>query len=140
MPGIFGAQTEGVCFAEGYNAFLSCEKSLLNQKLFTFSTATWTDTTMVYLQENHMKLEVEVHPNPVDDGLLTIDIYNPQKDSYHIKIYESSGKLVLNREYKASVGNNKHTLTVSIPEITTGMYLLHIFSEDMYANEMLIIR
>lgn len=140
MPGIFGAQTEGVCFAEGYNAFLSCEKSLLNQKLFTFSTATWTDTTMVYLQENHMKLEVEVYPNPVDGGPLTIDIYNPQKDSYHIKIYESSGKLVLNREYKASVGNNKHTLTVSIPEITTGMYLLHIFSEDMYANEMLIIR
>jgi len=140
MPGIFGAQTEGVCFSEGYNAFLSCEKSLFNQKLFTFSTATWTDTTMVYLQENHMKLEVAVHPNPVDEGALTIDIYNPKKDSYQVKIYESSGKVVLSREYKATVGNNKHTFTVSIPEITAGMYLLHIFSEDMYANEMLIIR
>ncbi len=140
MPGIFGAQTEGVCFSEGYNAFLSCEKSLFNQKLFTFSTATWTDTTMVYLHENHMKLEVEVHPNPVDKGPLTIDIYNPKKDSYHVKIYDSSGKVVLSREFKATVGNNKHTFTISIPEITAGMYILHILSEDKYAKELLIIR
>ena len=86
-----------------------------------------------------MKLEVEVHPNPVDDGLLTIKINNPQKDSYQVKIYDSSGKLVLSREYKVAGGNNKHSFTVSIPEIKAGMYLLHIFSEDMYAKEMIII-
>lgn len=139
MPGIFGAQTEGVCYSGGYSAFLSCEKSLINQKLFTFSTALWTDTTMVYLQENTMNLEFEVHPNPVDDGLLTIDIHNPQKDFYQVKIYDSSGKVVLSKEYKATVGDNKHTFTVSIPEITAGMYLLHILSGEMYAKEMLII-
>jgi len=50
MPGIYGAQTEGICFVEGYNAFLSCEKSLFDQRLFTFSTAIWTDTTMIYLE------------------------------------------------------------------------------------------
>jgi len=54
MPGIYGAQTEGICFVEGYNAFLSCEKSLFDQRLFTFSTAIWTDTYLEIPAENHL--------------------------------------------------------------------------------------
>jgi len=87
-----------------------------------------------------MTLDVEVHPNPVDDGQLTIDIYNSERDSYQLKLYDSSGKVVLRRDFKVGVLDNKHTFTISIPEITAGMYILHILSEDKYAKELLIIR
>jgi hypothetical protein len=140
MPGIFGAQTEGICFSEGYDGFISCEESLLSQRLFSFSTAEWTDTTLLQVREPLHELEVEVHPNPVDNGTLYIDIYNSSKGSYNIKIYDSSGKVVFSREYQAATGSNKQSFIISIPEVRPGIYLLHILSGDFYAREMVIVR
>ncbi len=45
MDGIFGAQTEGICYTRSRNALLSCEKSAYEQQIFCLSTSQWTDIT-----------------------------------------------------------------------------------------------
>ena len=140
MPGLLGVQTEGICFMEGYDGFISCEQSLINQKLFTFSTREWTDTTLLHIRESFDKLEVEVHPNPVDSGLLTINIHNSRNESYHIKLYDSSGKIVYRREHKATAGSSKQTFIINIPEIMPGMYFLQILADEFYAKEKVVVR
>jgi len=140
MPGIFGAQTEGVCFKEGYTALLSCEKSLFNQQLFTFSTAIWTDTTLVSIHESQNTLEIKIHPNPVDKGELWIEINNPERAIYQVRIFDSSGTEVYRRDHNAPAGELKHSFKVQIPEISPGIYLLHILSGELYAKDMVIVR
>jgi len=140
MPGIFGAQTEGVCFKEGYNAFLSCEESLFNQQLFSFSTAAWTDSNSVFIHESQDKLEIKVHPNPVDNSELSIDIYHTESASYHVNIYDSSGNKIYSKEHNAPAGEAKYSFKVQIPDVRPGMYLLHIMSGGMSAKEKVIVR
>jgi hypothetical protein len=140
MPGIFGAQTEGVCFKEGSTAFLSCEESLFNQQLFSFSTAAWTDTTILDIRESLNKLEIKVHPNPVDNSELSIDILNPARASYQVNIYDSSGKKVYSEKYSSPVGEAKYSFKVRIPEVRPGMYLLHILSGNLFAKEKVMVR
>jgi len=139
MTGIFGAQTEGVCFKEAYNAFLSCEESLFSEQMFSFSTAAWTDSTSVNIHESMGKLEIKVHPNPLDNSNLTIDIYRPERASYQVNIYDSSGKKVYSKNHSAPGGEAKYSFNVRIPEIKPGMYLLHILSADMFAKEKIIV-
>ena len=81
-----------------------------------------------------------MHPNPVDNGSLFIDIYNPEKESYTVKLYDSSGKVVFSREYTTAAGSDKHSFILSIPGIRPGIYLLHILSGDFYARERIVVR
>ena len=124
----------------GYDGFISCEASLIPQQLFSFCTREWTDTTLVHIQESLYKLEVDVHPNPVDSGTLTVDIYNSENESYSIKIYDSSGKVVFRREYTATLGGDKQSFIINIPGIRAGMYLLQILSEGFHAKEKIIVK
>jgi hypothetical protein len=140
MPGIFGAQTEGVCFKEGSTAFLSCEESLFNQQLFTFSTAIWTDTTLLSIPESLNTIEVRVHPNPLDNSDLSIDIHNPDRAFYQVNIYDLKGKKVYSKKHNAPEGETNYSFRVRIPEVSPGMYLLHILSGDLFAREKIIVR
>ena len=120
--------------------FISCEQSLINQRLFTLSTREWTDTTLFHIKESLHKLEIEVHPNPLDSGALSVDIYNSQQESFNIKLYDSSGKVVYRRLHEAAPGMNKQSFILSIPDIKPGMYFLHILSDDLFAKEKIIVR
>jgi hypothetical protein len=140
MPGIFGAQTEGICFVQGYEGFLSCENSVFNQKVFSFSTATWTDTTLIKLKENSDKLELRLHPNPVSDGQLSVHVIDPVSDTYLVKIYDSSGKVAFSTELNAPAGQKEHNMAIDIPALNPGVYIFHILSGKMYARESIIVQ
>jgi hypothetical protein len=140
MPGIFGNQTEGICFVQGYDGFLSSENSIASQRLFSFSTAEWTDTSTVSIEENMNRFEVYVHPNPVTDGHFTLQFPDPVLDTYQIKIYSSSGKVVFSKNIGAHSSVVDKSIIIDLPDISPGMYLVHIVSGKMYARESIIVQ
>ena len=139
MDGIFGAQTEGICFKNGYNALLSCEKSVIDQQVFKLNTAEWTDTTFCYLPELKEDLSIRVHPNPVRSGKLKIDVFQPGEKECFINIYNLLGRSILAQKHKINGKRKKTTVSLSLPEIAPGIYTLHIIAGNSYAIEKIII-
>jgi hypothetical protein len=139
MPDIFGAQTEGICFKDGYEGFISCEKSNFDQQIFSFSTGEWT-ADMLSINDLTQTLKVNIHPNPYEEGDLIISVDNPVGDEYRISIFESSGKSVYNKTYNTVAGDTNHSIVIQVPEILPGIYFIDIISGEWYAREKLIVR
>jgi len=140
LTGMIAVQTEGICFKEGYRTFLSCEKSAVPQQLYTFSTEEWTYTASTDILEHPGGLSIEVIPNPVAGGNFEVLIHAPVKNTCQLNLYDSSGKVVFNREYALKPGGTKNTLQVRVPEINPGIYILHILSGEFSAIEKIAIQ
>ncbi|MBE9485194.1 MAG: T9SS type A sorting domain-containing protein [Bacteroidetes bacterium] len=139
MDGMLGAQTEGICFKNGYNALLSCEKSIIDQQVFKLNIAIWTDTTFCFLPELNEDLLIRVHPNPVRSDKLRIDVFQPGEEQCFINIYDLLGRSMLAQKHKINSKRKKTTLSLGIGEITPGIYMLHVIAGNSYAIEKIII-
>lgn len=137
--GMLGAQTEGICFKNGYNALLSCEKSIFDQQVFKLNTAIWTDTTFCFLPELNEDLLIRVHPNPVRSDRLKIDVFQPGEEECFINIYNLLGRSMLAQKQKINSKRKKTTISLGIPEIAPGIYMLHVIAGNSYAIEKIII-
>lgn len=138
--GMFALQTEGICFESGYRTFLSCEKSSLDQQVFTFSTAEWTDISLISVSELENKLDIQVHPNPVSEDELEVEILSPTGDYLRMMLYDSSGRVVLKRKFDAIPGKKGQSFNLQLPEINSGVYLLYILSGNLSARDKIIIQ
>lgn len=137
MPQIFGAQTEGICFKEGHEGFISCENSLFDQQVFSFSTAEWT--TMLNIGELTKRMKVNIYPNPYEDGDLIISIDHPVGDSYRVSIFDSCGKMVYHQVHNTTAGDSSHSLLIRIPGVSPGIYFIDIMSGEWFTRESLIV-
>lgn len=75
--------------------------------------------------------EFNVYPNPVKDGVFTIE---NNKDNTSVELYDVSGRLV-----KGAQKLNKGTHKINIPGVKKGVYLLKITSEDNSVSSRKII-
>ena len=139
LSGVFGAQTEGICFKKNYQTLLSCEASAIEQQVFTINTAQWTDTSFVRIEEPDNKIDIKVRPNPVEKGELFIDGLGPDVLDYSLAIYNSTGVQVPWKEQNHMRGTSIQSIKVLLPEAPPGLYLLHIYSGDLYATQKIII-
>jgi len=137
--GLLGAQTEGICFKNGYNALLSCEKSIIDQQVFKLNTAIWTDTTYTVLPELIEDLLIRVHPNPVRSDKLKIDVFQPGVEECFINIYNLLGRSMLAQKHKINSKRKKTTISLGIPEIAPGIYMLHVIAGNSYAIKKIVI-
>jgi hypothetical protein len=138
LSGVFGAQTEGICFRNAYQTLISCEASAVEQQVFTVSTAQWTDTTFVQIEEPDKKMDIKIHPNPVETGELYIEGLNTDKVGYRISLYNSIGEKL--RWNEPSHLRNLQPFKVQLPDAPPGLYLLHICSSGMNTTQKIIIR
>jgi len=138
--GMFALQTEGICFKTGYRTFLSCEKSSLDQQVFTFTTAEWTDISLISIHELENLLEIQVHPNPVSEGELRVEVLSPTGDNLRMTLYDSSGRVLLEKKYDAIPGKKGQSFYLQLPDNYSGIYLLYILSGNLSAREKIIIQ
>ncbi|MEE4256509.1 MAG: T9SS type A sorting domain-containing protein [Bacteroidales bacterium] len=138
--GMFALQTEGICFKNGYRTFLSCEKSSLDQQVFTFSTAEWTDISLISIQEFENMLDVRVQPNPVSEDELRVEVLSPTEDNLRMMLYDSSGRVLIRKKYDAIPGKKGQFFHLQLPDNYSGIYLLYIMSGNLSAREKIIIQ
>ncbi len=89
----------------------------------------------VGVHEANLLEEVNVFPNPATDWL-TINISDKINVSSTIRLMDSTGRLVYNTE----ANNWNTTQNIDIRDLQTGMYVLHIITEEgKYYTEQIII-
>jgi hypothetical protein len=64
----------------------------------------------------------------------------PVMDTYQLKIYNSSGKVVYSKMISTLSGEGEQSISIDIPDLKPGMYIIHIFSGEIYARESIIVQ
>ncbi|MBK6936811.1 MAG: T9SS type A sorting domain-containing protein [Chitinophagaceae bacterium] len=93
---------------------------------------------VVFVQNDSKQMGlITVFPNPVNSGSLKINLLVSLSDTYGIKIYDATGKLVITKSAYCLAGKNEIELNVS--KLTRGTYSLRIDKEN-YTPAQLIIQ
>lgn len=138
MGGIFGAQTEGICYTHSRNVLLSCEKSAFDQQLFRLSTSPWTDTTAFGLAEYNDITGIKISPNPAIENSIEIFIPRIGLNDCIISIYDSSGREQYRKEFGLS-NTSGNTMIIPVQDLGSGMYFVRILSGNKQSRKKLII-
>lgn len=138
--GMFGIQSEGICYSFDRNVFISSEKTAVNPaKLFKLNTTRWTDSystgiedmieppdghgLLIYPNPNNGHFSIEILPNGTDGALVT-------------ELYSASGKLVNRRNHTSFNGE----ADLRYNQMDDGLYMLRCFSRDkVYSSPFLLL-
>ncbi|WP_165963437.1 T9SS type A sorting domain-containing protein [Hymenobacter radiodurans] len=70
-----------------------------------------------------LAFNLDAYPVPMQD-YLTLDLRTPTEGSMYLQLYDSNGRLVINRQEKAPAGSSRYQLQVR--DLPLGMYTLRI--------------
>ena len=83
-------------------------------------------------------LELDIYPNP-SSGMFNLYFENFNLEYVDLNIVDISGKLILNRIYSFSK-NNPKTISLNLSNLSQGMYLMKIESDDKSSIKRLVVR
>lgn len=86
----------------------------------------WFDNTSIKKLESYF--EVNLYPNPANDKV-TLNFGSFIQKTYHIELYDLSGRLLQNTE------NKETTTTLNIEDLSKGLYIIHVYSDDRTQNK-----
>jgi len=67
---------------------------------------------------------VDVFPNPVDNEL-TVSFRIRELTTYHVNVYDISGRLLLSKKYEKLTSQDKY---LDFSQFSKGMYFVHVYS------------
>ena len=77
----------------------------------------------VGIDENDESNMINIYPNPSQNGIFTVEFNNYQTEAYQLQIFNSTGKLLINKSLDA---NPMHSELVNINEFASGIYFLQL--------------
>lgn len=123
------SQTEALAFSDSGRGFIGSEKfSLLPAKLLKFTTAQWTQNTMVSNTEFKQSPDFQVFPNPAHNFLTVKSVFN----TGNIELRNAQGKRVLRQAV------TDFSTTVTTENLPCGVYSLSLFSAGNIYTEKFI--
>jgi hypothetical protein len=77
--------------------------------------------------QNNDNTSVEISPNPVENGVFTLQLTASNASSYKVELVNLQGQMVENKEFSAEKGLNQIEYTLS--NESKGCYFLKVFDE-----------
>mgnify|MGYP001301491256 CR=1 FL=1 len=93
---------------------------------------------VVSLSKAYQKLNINVYPNPVNDGELTINFTELNGEKITLTMTDVSGKTIHNSEMM--IDNNQYYHYITMSNISKGLYLVSIKTEDGQMTSFKIIK
>ena len=81
----------------------------------------------------------KIYPNPVKNHRLFVEILNPRSSGYdiNIQIFDLNGSMVFN--YKAEKIKKGNRFELDLKKLSTGIYVLHLYSGKDYGKAKILI-
>jgi hypothetical protein len=83
------------------------------------------------------RLALTVSPNPIADRL-NLGFTAAQSGTATLRLFDSSGKRVLQRELPVTTGNNRNT--IELPGLPAGLYTVQLILPEGLASRMIVRR
>jgi hypothetical protein len=93
----------------------------------TDSRGCWREFDLVYnavQNVNEFNFNVNIFPNPTELHQLSFTVFSDNNRNLECTVFDVQGKVVKTLNYRGAVGEQK--INIAIPEINSGMYVLHI--------------
>ena len=87
---------------------------------------------------NNDRTLLSVYPNP-SSGIVQLDYSGEDKSYININIYDTNGKLVFKDEFSQKKGLLKYNRTIDLTNMSKGMYLLQILTDEQTEMRKLMI-
>ncbi len=120
-----GVQTEGITYGSGKTLYISCESSIVNQKVFTLSSSNWTNIPDISFENKKLKdFEFIVSPNPADSKI-EVKINGLNSSKYIIDIIDVNS-VVHDSININNIVNKVQIHTFDIVKYSKGMYFVRL--------------
>ncbi|HPB25517.1 MAG TPA: C10 family peptidase [Bacteroidales bacterium] len=117
-----------------------CNSGQILVQLKTFDKVMAQGFSISYYNSSNLNeiphTEFSVSPNPAKD-LLTLTFQNGQQEEYALKIFSVEGRLLFEKAFRLSPGQQNQVIDVSM--LQPGFYLLHIASGNVNSTKKIII-
>jgi hypothetical protein len=88
------------------------------------------------LKEGLAQQDITIYPNPVD-GMLHINYYSENEGKVMIRLYDPTGRKVIDKEFSYESGINTYTLDLS--PYFRGLYLIEIYDGSQHVMKKLMV-
>jgi hypothetical protein len=76
--------------------------------------------------------KISIYPNPLTSNNRVLNINSNYKEEINVKVYDISGKEILNRQLT--------TNTINLSTLKTGVYIISVKQEDINISNRLIVK
>lgn len=139
MPGILGAQTEGVCFSDENNVFISSEDTkIFSQRVFNVPLSQWLYSGSTYVYHVYYEEEISIKPNPATNKV-RIEIVGDDKEEPVVEIFDQMGNSC-DLHYSVFTPTEKGcSVSLNIEHLSPGFYILKVSKANRIKVAKLII-
>jgi hypothetical protein len=102
-------------------------------------TGNQTFSNIISVNNGAGKTDIRVLPNPVQRGVLNLQLANIDAGQYAISLYSNAGQKVFTRSLNLT--NGSVTETINLPEsLGHGLYFLQLTNGEMRINKQIIVQ
>ncbi len=86
---------------------------------------------------NRPKLDLMLFPNPTQ-GEATLQFYLPDEQSYHLRLFDVNGRLIMDTDFDGYAGEN--AVTLEMGSLQPGMYVVEVESAGMWGRKKVVLQ
>jgi hypothetical protein len=142
MPNILATQTEAIAYSVGKNELFTSEgHPLFVQAAYNFSSSAWINGDISSVTSGTKgNFDFTISPNPVKKKRVNIDITNLRDGDYQLYLYDTSGNLIDNYNYKIVKSQEKTRVKIKVGKFKAGVYFIKITSGKHTVEKKFIIQ
>lgn len=142
MPNILATQTEAIAYSEGKNELFTSEgHPLFVQAAYNFSSSAWTSGgASSVIAATKGNFDFTISPNPVKKKRVNVDITNLRDGDYQLYLYDTSGNMIDNYNYKIVKSQEKTRIKIKVGKLNAGVYFIKITSGKYTVEKKFIIQ
>lgn len=105
-------------------ALLNAKQVFYRLRITSYDAADQLSNVRMLANPNSTSFEVNIHPNPVGQEVLTVDLSNSDNGAYQLQLFDVLGKTILNKQFVKS--NTSSSFKLDLQQEAAGIYYLKV--------------
>jgi len=139
MPGILGSQTEGICFYDNDNIYVSTEETkIFTQRAYSIPVSQWLYSNPSYVYQVIYNEEINIVPNPADNKV-SIELIGNQKVEPVVEVFDQMGNSC-DLYYSVFTPTEQGcSVSINVDHLKSGFYIIKVSTGNRIKVAKLII-
>ncbi len=139
LPGILGSQTEGICFIDKDNVYLSTEDNkIFSQRVFSIPVTEWLYSPPTYIYHVYYNEEISISPNPANSKV-SIEVVGKHVEEPIVEVFDQMGNSC-DIYFSVFTPTKKGCLvSINVDHLNAGFYIIKVTIANRIKVAKLII-
>ena len=126
MPGILGSQTEGICFFDDENIYVSSEDTkIFSQRAYSIPLSQWLPSSPAYVYQVIYNEEVSIVPNPANNKV-SVEVIGNKNVEPVVEVFDQMGNSC-DLYYSVFTPTEKGcSVSINVDHLKAGFYIIKV--------------